>query len=79
MQIRLGPNRVGPWGLLQPIADGVKLFLKEIIVPTNASPLLYIVAPMMAITRPEPLRIMAGTKARAMSTLCSTQLRYWLS
>jgi NADH-quinone oxidoreductase subunit H len=49
MQIRIGPNRVGPRGLLQPIADGVKLLLKEIIVPTRASTALFVVAPVMML------------------------------
>jgi NADH-quinone oxidoreductase subunit H len=49
MQIRIGPNRVGPLGLLQPIADGVKLLMKEIILPTNASKALYFLGPMLAI------------------------------
>jgi NADH-quinone oxidoreductase subunit H len=49
MQIRIGPNRVGPRGLLQPIADGVKLLLKEIVVPTNADRSLFILGPILMI------------------------------
>ena len=49
MQVRPGPNRVGYWGLLQPIADGIKLLLKEIIIPTNASKFLFVAAPVLAL------------------------------
>ncbi len=47
MQLRRGPNVVGPWGLLQPLADGAKLFLKETVIPTGASRAVFILAPML--------------------------------
>ncbi|SFM34659.1 NADH dehydrogenase subunit H [Ectothiorhodospira mobilis] len=49
MQIRIGPNRVGPRGFLQPIADALKLLTKEVIVPTNANRYLFLTAPVLAI------------------------------
>ncbi|MFD2112443.1 NADH-quinone oxidoreductase subunit NuoH [Thiorhodococcus fuscus] len=49
MQIRIGPNRVGWRGLLQPIADAVKLMMKEIVIPTKADKTLFLMAPMIAI------------------------------
>jgi NADH-quinone oxidoreductase subunit H len=49
MQVRIGPNRVGPRGWLQPIADALKLLMKEIIVPTNANRFLFLLAPMLSI------------------------------
>jgi len=48
-QVRPGPNRVGPMGLLQPIADAVKLIFKEIILPTAANKGLFLIAPVMTI------------------------------
>ena len=49
MHIRLGPNRVGPAGLLQPIADAVKLLLKEIVIPAKSNKALFVIAPVMTI------------------------------
>ncbi len=49
MQVRIGPNRVGPRGWLQPIADALKLLVKEVIVPTNASRTLFFIAPVLSI------------------------------
>jgi NADH-quinone oxidoreductase subunit H len=49
IQLRIGPNRVGPMGLLQPIADAVKLLFKEVILPARANPGLYLLGPVMTI------------------------------
>ncbi len=49
IQVRIGPNRVGPRGLLQPIADGIKLAFKEIILPSNANKFLFVLAPILTL------------------------------
>lgn len=50
IQVRYGPNRVGPFGLFQPIADGIKAFFKEDLVPARADKYLFVIAPMISIT-----------------------------
>ena len=49
MQTRIGPNRAGPWGILQPVADGVKLIFKEEFIPKNADKLLFLLAPVITV------------------------------
>lgn len=50
MQFRLGPNRTGPIGILQPVADGIKLFFKEETIPEGAEVVLFLAAPVLAVT-----------------------------
>jgi NADH-quinone oxidoreductase subunit H len=49
IQVRIGPNRVGPWGLLQPLADGAKLILKEEITVAKANRIIYMAAPLIVV------------------------------
>src|SRR5204863_2655153 len=48
MQNRIGPNRAGPWGILQTLADGIKLFFKEPMVPERADPIIFRIAPYLS-------------------------------
>src|SRR5207237_6641179 len=49
MQVRVGPNRAGPPGILITLADGIKLFFKEGVIPTTADPPLYLLAPVASV------------------------------
>jgi NADH-quinone oxidoreductase subunit H len=50
MQVRIGPNRVGPMGLLQPFADVLKMLIKEVVIPARSNRFLFVVAPLLALT-----------------------------
>src|SRR4029078_12983141 len=49
MQDRIGPNRAGPFGILQPVADGVKMFMKEEIIPNGSNKFLFVLGPSLAM------------------------------
>ena len=49
IQVRIGPNRAGPWGLLQPLADGIKLLFKEEVIPAHADKVLFVLAPVITM------------------------------
>ncbi len=49
IQVRIGPNRAGPWGLLQPLADGIKLLFKEEVIPAHADKVLFVLAPIITM------------------------------
>ena len=49
IQTRIGPNRAGPWGLLQPVADGIKLIFNEELIPAQADRVLFLVAPVVTV------------------------------
>ena len=67
IQVRMGPNRVGWQGLLQPIADAVKLMFKEIIIPSGADKMLFIMAPVLSM----------GAAIAAWAVVPSTTAGYW--
>src|SRR3990172_11309006 len=49
MQVRIGPNRAGPFGFFQPVADGIKLLFKEELIPSEADRLMFIIAPVITV------------------------------
>ena len=49
LQVRIGPNRTGPWGILQPVADGIKLIFKEELIPAKADKLIFVLAPVITV------------------------------
>jgi len=49
IQVRIGPNRTGPWGILQPIADAVKLIFKEELTPAQAQKFIFLLAPIITV------------------------------
>ena len=49
IQVRIGPNRAGPWGILQPMADGIKLIFKEELIPDRADKVVFVLAPVLTV------------------------------
>jgi len=77
IQVRIGPNRAGPWGLLQPISDAVKLIFKEELTPTGAYKIIFILAPIITVI--PMLVILAVVPWGANTTLLGRQITLYLS
>ncbi len=77
IQVRIGPNRAGPWGLLQPISDAVKLIFKEELTPTGAYKVIFILAPIITVI--PMLVILAVVPWGANSNLLGRQITLYLS
>jgi NADH-quinone oxidoreductase subunit H len=77
IQVRIGPNRAGPWGLLQPISDAVKLIFKEELTPTGAYKIIFILAPIITVI--PMLVILAVVPWGANTNLLGRQITLYLS
>ena len=76
IQDRLGPNRAGPFGLLQPVADGLKLFMKEEIIPSASSKFLFIAGPALAMVTALRFKVLPLLTIRMRTALLPLTVRW---